>query len=177
MLDLIKHVIEDMNKQLNRIITSINHLDDDLIWKKMKDSTNSIGNLCLHLAGNEYQNLISAVGNKPFIRERSREFNAEGGLSADELISLLLRTRSESVNVLSGLSDEDLKREVIIRYNHVDWNKMLRVSASEDETYEVREISRLLVQVAAHYAYHTGQIVLLSKILKDTNEHITGQYH
>lgn len=49
MLDLIKNVLEDMNKQLDRIIKSLNPLDDDLIWKKMKDSMNSIGNLCLQV--------------------------------------------------------------------------------------------------------------------------------
>ncbi|WP_235550565.1 DinB family protein [Paenibacillus sp. Soil750] len=119
-----------MNKQLDRIIKSLNRLDDDLIWKKMKDSMNSIGNLCLHLAGNEYQNLISAIGNKPFIRERAQEFNSEGGISKDELSSLLLRTRSESESILSVLSEQDLKREVIIRYDLEDWNRMLRVNAS-----------------------------------------------
>lgn len=112
MPDLIKNVLEDMDKQLDRIIKSINPLDDDLIWKKMKDSMNSIGNLCLHLAGNEYQNLISAIGNKPFIRERTREFNSEGGISKGELISVLMRTRSESVSILSVLSDEDLKEKL-----------------------------------------------------------------
>ncbi len=64
--------------------------------------------------------------------------------------SLLLRTRSESESILSVLSEEDLKREVIIRYDLEDWNRMLRVNASENETYEVRVISGLLVQVAAH---------------------------
>ena len=88
-----------------------------------------------------------------------------------------MRTRSESESILSVLSEEDLKREVIIRYDLEDWNRMLRVNASENETYEVRVISRLLVQVAAHYGYHAGQIVLLSKLMKDSNEHITGQYH
>jgi uncharacterized damage-inducible protein DinB len=176
-LDLTKNVLEDMNKQLDRIIKSLDQLDDELIWKKTKDSMNSIGNLCLHLAGNEYQNLVSAIGNKPFIRERTREFNSEGGISKDELSSLLLRTRSESATILSILSEEDLKREVIIRYDMEDWNRMLRVNASEDETYEVRVISRLLVQVAVHYGYHAGQIVLLSKLLKDSKEHISGQYH
>lgn len=177
MLDLTKNVLEDMNKQLDRIIKSLNQLDNDMIWKKMKDSMNSIGNLCLHLAGNEYQNLISAIGNKPFVRERSQEFNSDGGISKDELSSLLLRTRSESASILSVLTEEDLKREVIIRYDLEDWNRMLRVNALEDETYEVRVISRLLVQVAAHYGYHAGQIVLLSKLLNDSIEHITGQYH
>lgn len=178
MLELVKNVLEDMDKQLYRIIKSMDHLDDDLIWKKMRVSTNSIGNLCLHMAGNEYQNFVSAIGNKPFIRERSRrEFNPEGGISRDQLKTLLLRTRTESTSTLSNLSEEDLKREVIIRYSLEDWNRMHRVNASEDETYDVRVISLLLIQVAAHYGYHAGQIVLLSKLLKDIDENITGQYH
>ncbi|MNW62635.1 hypothetical protein D3C74_407790 [compost metagenome] len=64
MIDLINHVLEDMNKQLDRIEKSLKLLDDNLIWKRMKDSMNSIGILCWHLAGNEYQNFVSAIGNK-----------------------------------------------------------------------------------------------------------------
>lgn len=178
MLELIKNVLEDMDKQLDRIVKSLDRLDDEQVWKRMKASTNSIGNLCLHLTGNEYQNFVSAIGNKPFIRERSRlEFDSEGGMSRDELKSVLVRTRSESTRILSALSEADLDKEVIIRYGQEDWNRMLRVHTSEDETYEVRVIRRLLIQVASHYGYHAGQIVLLSKLLKDTEENITGQYH
>ena len=66
-------------------------------WKRLRVSTNSVGNLCLHLAGNEYQNFVSAIGNKAFIRKRSQgEFNIEGGMTRDELINLLLTTREES---------------------------------------------------------------------------------
>ncbi|WP_028402152.1 DUF1572 family protein [Ectobacillus panaciterrae] len=178
MLELISNVLEDMDKQLHRIIKSLNHLDDEMIWKRLKVSTNSVGNLCLHLAGNEYQNFASAIGNKPFIRKRSQgEFNTGGGMTRDELINLLLRTRAESTFILSNLSEVDLKREVIIRYDLNDWNRMHRVNASEDETYDVRVISRLLIQVGAHYGYHAGQIVLLSKLMIDIDENITGQYH
>ncbi len=167
-----------MDKQLQRIIKSLSHLDDEMIWKKLKASTNSVGNLCLHLAGNEYQNFVSAIGHKPFIRKRSRgEFNTEGGMTKDELINLLLMTRAESTLILSNLSEDDLQREVIIRYDLNDWNRMYRVNASEDEAYDVRVISRLLIQVGAHYSYHAGQIVLLSKLMIDIEENITGQYH
>ncbi|WP_232229171.1 DUF1572 domain-containing protein [Paenibacillus zanthoxyli] len=76
-------------EQLERIKKSLIPFDDDSIWKKIKHSTNSIGNLCLHMAGNEYQNFVSAVGNNPFIRERSREFKTEGGIAKEELIHLL----------------------------------------------------------------------------------------
>lgn len=178
MLEVVKNVLDDMDKQLGRIMKSLDHLDDELIWRRLKASTNSIGNLILHLAGNEYQNFASAIGSKPFIRQRSRqEFAPDGRSTRDELKSLLLKTRAESKEILSGLSEEDLKREVIIRFSIEDWNKMHRVQAVEGETYDVRVIGNLLIQVAAHYGYHTGQIVLLSKLLKDVEENISGQYH
>jgi hypothetical protein len=85
MQKLISNVLEDMDKQLHRIIKSLSNLDDEMIWKRLKVSTNSVGNLCLHLAGNEYQNFVSAIGNKAFIRKRSQgEFNIEGGMTRDE---------------------------------------------------------------------------------------------
>lgn len=177
MTELVTYVLEDMNKQLERIKKSLTPLDDDSIWKKIKHSTNSIGNICLHLAGNEYQNFVSAVGNNPFIRERSSEFKTEGGIAKEELIHLLDRTRTQSTTILSALSEHDLTGEVTIRYGHEDWNRMLQVNAAADETYEIKVIGRLLVQVASHYGYHAGQIVFLSKLLHDSNEHITGQYH
>jgi len=177
MIEVINYVLEDMNKQLVRIEKSLQPLDDNPIWKKMKNPMNSIGNLILHLAGNEYQNFVSAIGNKPFIRERTREFTTEGGISKEALISLLRKTRSESEHVLSALTNEDLTREVIIRYDRDDWNRMYQSNVSSDETFDRRVIGRLLIQVSAHYGYHAGQIVVLSKILTDTNEHVTGQYH
>lgn len=177
MTELTTYVLEDMNKQLDRIGKSLNQLNDELIWTRMKGSMNSIGNLCLHLAGNEYQNLVSAVGNRPFIRERTREFTTDGGMSKEELITLLRNTRSESEEVLSALSDDDLFREVIIRYDREDWNRMHRSDENANETFDRRLISRLLIQVSAHYGYHAGQIVVLAKLLRDTIEHVTGQYH
>ncbi|MNS67895.1 DinB superfamily protein [compost metagenome] len=177
MVELIKDVMEDMNKQLDRIERSLNLLNDELIWERLKDSMNSIGNLCLHLAGNEYQNFVSAIGNRPFIRERSREFTTSGGVSRDELIGLLRKTRSESESVLFALSNDDLSREVTIHYELEDWKRMHRIDSPVHEACDTRLIGRLLVQVAAHYGYHAGQIVVLTKMLRNTNEHITGQYH
>lgn len=177
MVELIKNVMEDMNKQLDRIERSLNLLDEGLIWRRMNDSMNSVGNICLHLAGNEYQNFVSAIGNRPFIRERSREFTTDGGISKLELISLLRKTRSDSENVLFALHEDDLSREVIIRYDLEDWRRMHRIESPVHETSDSRVICRLLIQVAAHYGYHAGQIVLLTKMLTGTKEHITGQYH
>ncbi|SET07934.1 DUF1572 family protein [Paenibacillus sp. NFR01] len=177
MIEWATYVLEDMNKQLERIERSLNLLSDEQIWSKPKDSMNSVGNLCLHLAGNEYQNLVSAIGGKPFIRERTREFTADGGLTRQELIDLLRNTRSRSTEVLTALTNEDLTREVVIRFGHEDWNRMHRSAVSAEEAQDIRVVSRLLIQVSTHYGYHAGQIVVLAKLLQDTDEHISGQYH
>ncbi|WP_315956064.1 DUF1572 family protein [Paenibacillus violae] len=176
-IELIKDVMEDMNKQLSRIERSLNLLNEELIWKRLNDSTNSIGNICLHLAGNEYQNFVSAIGNEPFIRERSREFTTDEGISKEELTGLLRETRSKSESVLYALHNDDLSREVTIRYDLEDWKRMHRIETPVHEASDTKVIRRLLVQVSTHYGYHVGQIVLLTKILTLTNEHITGQYH
>ncbi|MGQ7887471.1 DUF1572 family protein [Paenibacillus sp. WC2504] len=176
-IELIKDVMEDMNKQLSRIERSLNLLNEELIWKRLNDSTNSIGNICLHLAGNEYQYFVSAIGNEPFIRERSREFTTDEGISKEELTGLLRETRSKSESVLYALHNDDLSREVTIRYDLEDWKRMHRIETPVHEASDTKVIRRLLVQVSTHYGYHVGQIVLLTKILTLTNEHITGQYH
>ncbi|MCP1427139.1 hypothetical protein MHI01_02425 [Paenibacillus sp. FSL M7-0656] len=60
-----------------------------------------------------------------------------------------------------------MSREVIIRYDREDWNRMHRTNRCTEETYDTRVIGRLLIQVSAHYGYHAGQIVVLAKIRKN----------
>lgn len=55
MAELAKHVLEDMNKQLDRIEKSLTHLNDELVWTRMKDSMNSIAiSACIWRAAREF---------------------------------------------------------------------------------------------------------------------------
>ncbi|MEC0105960.1 DUF1572 family protein [Paenibacillus taichungensis] len=177
MIKLIHDVVEDMNKQLERIETSLNRLNEDQIWTRLQPGMNSVGNYCLHLAGNEYQNLVTGIGNQPLIRERSAEFNTNGGLSREELLAKLHQVRTESTAILSSLVEEDLSREVTIPYELTDWNRMNRREDEAKDAHEHKFVRSLLIKVSSHYGYHTGQIVLLSKLLQPSDEHLTGLYH
>ncbi|AIQ11970.1 DinB family protein [Paenibacillus durus] len=177
MIELAKDALDYMNSQLNNIETSLLLLSDEQIWTKMNPGMNSIGNYCLHLAGNEYQYFVTGVGGRPLIRERSKEFTAEGGLSREELIAKLKEVRSQSEAILSSLSEQDLNREVTVPYDLGDWNRMKGGQASEGDAKDVNSIRTLLLRISAHYGYHTGQIVLLAKILSRTEKHISGKYH
>jgi uncharacterized damage-inducible protein DinB len=176
MSGFIEEVLKLMNTQLNRIETCLIKLSEEDVWKKIKSNTNSIGNLCIHLAGNEYQHFVSGIGKQPFIRERSQEFSVSNTLSKEELINKLQSVRQESTAILLKLDELDLKNEVKVYYDEEDWKRM-KNTANAGESFYVRPIQTLLFHVAEHYAYHAGQIVYMTKLLQEDKEHITEFRH
>lgn len=161
-----KQTLHLLDTELDRIQTAVNRLPEEHLWKKAREGTNSIGNLCLHLAGNEYQNIISGIGQKPFIRERSAEFLAEGGMESSALLTKLSDVREQSRSVLANLSDADLDREVLIVYP----------PGSGIDSY-TRTVLELLYHTTSHYSYHTGQIVYMARLLQHMDEHILKWKH
>jgi hypothetical protein len=99
-MGLIQEVLKTMNTELKRIEICLQRLTEEQVWLRFKPEMNSVGNLCVHLAGNEYQHFVSGVGQRHNIRERSMEFAAEGGYSKVELIGLLHDTRNASAQIL-----------------------------------------------------------------------------
>ncbi|MCZ8521782.1 MULTISPECIES: DinB family protein [Paenibacillus] len=167
----------EMNKQLQRIETCVSLLSEEQIWNKFKPSMNSIGNLCLHLAGNEYQHLVSGMGGMPFVRTRTREFTENNGRSGNELLELLHNVRLQSSQVLEHLSETSLEKVVSIHYSSDDWNSMVARPRFEEQSYYSKTIETILIQVCEHYSYHTGQIVILTKLLNENPHPITGTSH
>lgn len=173
----IEEILKLMNLQLERIVTSLNRLPEEDVWRRLRPNTNSIGNLCVHLAGNEYQHLVSGIGDRPFERERSVEFNLEGGFSKSSLISWLRGVRTDAESILRGLADADLTREVTIYYDPEDWKRLRKLEQIEGESSYTRSIQTHLLHVAEHYAYHAGQIVYMTKLLQEGEGGITGYGH
>ena len=64
-------------------------LPADALWWRPNESSNSAGNLVLHLIGNVRQWIISGIGGAPDSRKRSAEFSTRQGASGAELISEL----------------------------------------------------------------------------------------
>jgi hypothetical protein len=177
MHDLVQDALTYMNNQLELIEKSLNLLPEEKLWAKPGPDLNSPGNYCLHLAGNEYQHFVTAVGGRPLIRQRSQEFTTAGGLTREEVLKLLKEVRQESTGVLGALTEADLSREVFVPYQEEDWQRMKPGAPAEEEAGDRRLIRTLLVRIPAHYGYHTGQIVLLSKILSGSGAHLSGLYH
>ena len=127
-----------------RLIRCLKMLPEKGIWWRPNAASNSAGNLVLHLSGNVGQWIVSGLGNRQYHRDRDWEFSERGPISRRSLITLISRAVEEACRVLGHLSEDSLERTYDIQG--------FRVSG----TYAVSH-------VVDHFAYHTGQIIFITK--------------
>ncbi len=165
MSELLTFGLEQLNTQLTRIDGCLRELTEEQVWSRLTPRGNSIANLCVHLAGSEYQHIVSGIGGRPFIRERSREFSLNGGLTPQELSERLHAVRDQSRQILTRLTEQDLDTRVSLYFNTEDWLDMKGSAAQNTEPSVTRTIRGHLMYTIEHYANHAGQIILLTKWL------------
>src|SRR5215510_7059316 len=90
--EFIDQSIHRIDENTKRLRACLDQLDESETWKRPNENSNSIGNLILHLCGNIRQYAISSLGNIQDIRERDKEFSADGGYSQHELLDKLIST-------------------------------------------------------------------------------------
>ncbi|HEY5023134.1 MAG TPA: DinB family protein [Gemmatimonadaceae bacterium] len=122
----------------------VNALPRSAVWARPNESSNSIGNLLVHLAGNVTEWILGGVGGQAVTRHRSAEFEQTDGADASTLLDNLEAVLREADSVLASLTNRDLERSIVI---------------------QGRETTVLgaVYHVVEHFAMHTGQIVLLTK--------------
>jgi uncharacterized damage-inducible protein DinB len=126
-------------------VRCLNALSNKQIWWRAHPTSNSIGNLVLHLAGNVRQWIISGLGGQPDLRERDKEFSELGPISRRELIERLKGMVAEACRVIANISSHDLGRKYRI------------------QGFRVTGFSAI-AHVTEHFAYHTGQIIYATKL-------------
>jgi uncharacterized damage-inducible protein DinB len=122
----------------------VDALPASALWWRANDSSNSIGNLLLHLAGNVRQWIVSGVGGAPDVRDRQSEFDQRTPLPSTSLIDWLEQTITDVDHVLAALTPADLHRRCTIQANDVT-------------------VLEAVYHVVEHFSMHTGQIILLAK--------------
>ncbi len=128
---------------------TIRQLDPALLHWQYNAESNSIAILINHMAGNmlsRFTNFLTEDGEKEW-RQRDAEFE-DKQLTTQQLLHAWEEAWSCVFSTLENLREDDLERQVYIRnMGHT----------------ALEAIHRQL----AHYAYHTGQIVFIGKMLKD----------
>ncbi|MCZ6793740.1 MAG: DUF664 domain-containing protein [Planctomycetota bacterium] len=156
---LLAVIVGELDVDLTRIERCLERLPEESVWKRPRDGMNAVGNLCLHLAGNESHYVGHGIGRAEYVRDRPGEFRATGGFSSAQLVEKLREARQLTRETFGKLSAADLDRPVEIDH-------------PGDPT-----VLRLVLHVFEHYAYHTGQIVLLTRWLQASDERVLEWGH
>ena len=119
-------------------------LPPERLWWRPNASSNSAGNLLLHLAGNVRQWIVSGVGGAPDVRTRDAEFAAYDGPPLTVLLDRLDGTCAEACAVLAALDPEALL-------------------AARQIQGRTTTVFAAVYHVVEHFAGHTGQLILLAK--------------
>lgn len=121
-------------------------LSDTDLWWRANEESNSIGNLFLHLCGNARQWIVCGLGGAPDRRVRQTEFDERSSIPKGELLSQLRDTLGQVDSVLAEF----------------DQTRLL-------ETYRIQQSDvtalEAIFHVTEHFSMHTGQIILLTKLL------------
>jgi uncharacterized damage-inducible protein DinB len=140
----------DKLEQLHgRIHDCLARLTPEQIWTRNSENENAIGNLVLHLCGNVRQWIGSGVAGMPDHRQRDAEFDARGGMAQAELAERLNTTVTEAVRIIREVPAQRLTERIF------------------PQGYDVT-VLEAIAHVVEHFSMHTGQIILLTKM-------ITGQ--
>jgi len=141
------HLTEDLLPKIERCVAL---LSDEQIWWRPNAESNSIGNLLLHLSGNARQWIVSGLGKALDARDRDSEFAQRETIPRADLLS---RLRQTIIEVDATLAKFDMDRLV------------------EKKTIQGLEVTALeaILHVVEHFSMHTGQIILLTKILTSSD--------
>jgi len=141
------HLTDDFLPKIERCLEC---LSDDQVWWRPNEQSNSIGNLVLHLCGNARQWIVCGVGEAADSRDRNAEFAQRGVIPRAGLQRLL----NETLN------------EVDATLQQFDADRLL-----ESRTIQGSSVSALeaILHVVEHFSMHTGQILMLTKMLTNTD--------
>ena len=131
-----------------RLRATVESLSPEQVWWRPNASSNSVGNLLLHLNGNVRQWLVAPFTTGEDRRDRPAEFGERRAIPPAELLASLGATMDEAAAVLSRLTDDDLRATFHI------------------QGYTVSGL-HAVYQVVEHFGLHYGQIVYVAKMLQD----------
>jgi uncharacterized damage-inducible protein DinB len=142
----VKFSAEKLEQLHGRIQDCLARLTPEQIWVRGSENENAVGNLVLHLSGNVRQWIGSGVAGLADNRQRDTEFDARGGMAPAELAELLKTRVADASGIIREVSPRRLTERIL------------------PQGYDVT-VLEAIAHVVEHFSMHTGQIILLTKML------------
>ena len=153
--DLSKFAVEALRVRLTKVMPAqiracVEQLDDEQLWWRPNEQSNSVANLVLHLRGAVLHFLCRGVGGFPYERDRVAEFNTAGSIRKAQLLDMF----------------DEMVAQATLTFAALDGSRLTEPS-TEPAYYST--IFEDLFGVAIHMAAHVGQIVYVTKMLKENS--------
>lgn len=153
MSDPLPYVLDSLRARITKVFPAqirecLAALDDEQLWWRPNESSNSIGNLVIHLAGSLNHYLNRGIGGFEYDRDRAAEFAERRHIAKEELQAIFDEMVSKAEQTFDALTIERLGDP-----------------SPEPKMYTL--VVEDLLSVMSHIANHTGQILWITKMLKD----------
>lgn len=139
-----------LTADLAQVLRCARLLNERELWIRANDHCNSVGNLVLHLTGNVRQWILGGVGGEAFVRDRPSEFAQRSPLAHDAIVPPLEQAVSRAVEIIGSLDADGL------------------VTVRRIQGYELTTLAAVF-HVVEHFSCHTGQIVHMTKALRNVD--------
>jgi uncharacterized damage-inducible protein DinB len=136
-----------LNEYYPKVEMCLAELNDVDVWWRPHETSNSIGNLILHLNGNIRQWIVAGLGGARDERDRAAEFAERTSIPKAELLQRFHAVLTEADAVLAGLDSSVL------------------LSSRRIQNYDVTCLDAIS-HVVEHVAQHLGQIIYITKLRK-----------
>ena len=149
-MDISKHFIATSRSYLSsqylpKIERCLEVLGDEDIWWRENESSNSIGNLLLHLDGSTRTWIIGVAGGSHSSRDRQQEFDEREHIPRGALMTRLKQTLAEADEVLARV-----EAETLFERRQSPWEEVTVLEA--------------IYHAVEHFSMHTGQIIMMAKM-------------
>ena len=131
-----------------QIKTCVEELTEEQLWWRPNEQTNSVGNLVLHVSGSIRHYLSRGVGGIEYRRDRPAEFAERGPIPKAQLLATFDETIAQAATTLDSFDNS-------------------RFLEPTDEPNYLPTVFDLIFNISIHLATHAGQIVYVTKMLKE----------
>lgn len=153
----LKHSAQLLEQYRKWLQKALDLLPEDRLWWSPAHGVNSVGILLKHMRGNLRQWIVSGLGEVEFQRDRENEFKLSNE-TLSQLWNALDKTISEAIDILNNLDEQNLCRKLVI------------------QGFTITGLEAIYHAIE-HFAYHTGQIIYITKALtgKDLKFYVIGE--
>ncbi len=134
-----------LDASMRKLHNCLSQLDDGQLWWCPQPAMNSVANLILHMTGNLAQWVISGFTSEPDVRDRTGEFQADGGVSRADLLARLESTVAAARGVLQTVTPADL------------------LEPREIQGFSVSGLGAIVHSVT-HFVGHVHQVIQLTRL-------------